>query len=256
VSSTAWWTSWATEGAASARLICFPYAGASAWIYRSWQRALVDPIQVIGIQLPGHGNRIAEPLRHDMHALIGEIGTAIAPLLDRPCAFFGHSLGAVLAFEVSRWLRRQLRIEPGHLLVSGRRAPEVRYSKPISVGTSDKQFLAYLSELDGMPADVLGSPELLSLMLPALRADFRLGETYEYAEEPPLSCPITAIGGVSDGEAEADKIDGWHRQTTNGFAKHVLPGNHFFIHSHQRELIALVGAAMRPLTLGAAPART
>jgi medium-chain acyl-[acyl-carrier-protein] hydrolase len=166
------------------------------------------------------------------------------PVLDRPFVFFGHSLGAILSFEVARRLRRGWRIQPTCLFTSGRRAPHIPDLTPPSYCKNDEDFLAYLDELNGTAKEVRTNTELLQLLLPVLRADFELGETYEYLEEAPLACPITAFGGTYDDETSEGKLEGWRLQTTDKFKHYILQGGHFFIHSHENDLLKLLKAEL------------
>ena len=231
---------------ASISLLSLPYAGGASLMYQPWAPYLDDSVELYAIDLPGRRDRIRERPMTVLEDVVTAIGTAITPLIAcRPIALFGHSLGALLAFEVSRWLRRTVHVLPAHLIVSGRRAPHLPSTEPPAHVRDDESFVAYLSELNGTPPQILQNPGLLELMLPTLRADFQLGETYDYSPELPLSCPITAIGGDCDEESFEGRLDAWRCHTTAEYAQHLLEGDHFFIHSRETELLSLVRASLR-----------
>jgi medium-chain acyl-[acyl-carrier-protein] hydrolase len=166
------------------------------------------------------------------------------PHLDRPFAFFGHSLGALVAFELSREIRRQHDLLPVHLFVSGCGAPQSLYPHPPIGMLPDTAFLEELRQLNGTPAEVLEHEELMQLLLPTLRADFTARETYAYADEPPLDCPISAFGGMQDGRVERDRLEAWRDQTSGPFSLHTFPGGHFFLHSSQSLLLQTLSHAL------------
>jgi medium-chain acyl-[acyl-carrier-protein] hydrolase len=225
-------------------MICFPYAGGHAGIFKSWAAELEPLVDVYGIQLPGRGHGRKEPPAEHVPELVADLGAALAPSLDKPFVLFGHSLGALLAFEVARWLQRHRRLVPRHLFVSGRRAPQIAWSEPPKWNLSDYEFIQHVSGLNGTPPEILENPELLHLVLPTLRADFKLNDTYEYTPSPPLTCPLTAFGGVDDEESDDERLQGWRSHTVARFSTQLFPGNHFFIHSCERELLASLRHAL------------
>ena len=247
VGSDPWWMAFKANPQAQFRLFCFPYAGGNASVYRTWHCEMPENTEVCALQLPGRGSRVGEPPLAHVPTLVSAVGAGILPLLDRPFAFFGHSLGALLSFELSRWLRRYQGVLPKHLFVSGCRAPNVRGRQLGTTDLNDEQFVGLLDDLRGTPREVLENRELLELLLPALRADFQLGETYAYRDDAPLPFSITAFGGVDDEDTAGDRLAAWRRHTTGRFLAHVLPGDHFFIQSSERQLLALVRSELRAL---------
>jgi medium-chain acyl-[acyl-carrier-protein] hydrolase len=199
------------DSRAGLKLFCFPYAGGGIWIYKSWPRYFSDTAQVCTVQLPGRGMRWNEPSYKRLVPLAQAIGEAIVPHLDRPFAFFGHSMGATVSFELTRYLRRWHKIEPVHLFVSGRPGP--RIPEPITYNLPDSEFIQELIRLNGTPKEVLGQPEVLKLTLPVVRADFEALQTYQYTEGPPLDCPITAFGGEEDREVGRGYLEAWRELT-------------------------------------------
>jgi surfactin synthase thioesterase subunit len=212
------------------RLLCFPYAGRGASALRPMAEGLPAGVEVSIAQLPGRESRFNEPAMTRMAPLVAALAPSVLPLLDRPCAFFGHSMGAAIAFELTRHLRSGGHPVPVCLMVSGRRAPQSpRRMAPLHA-LPDPQFLDALRRLGGIPAAVEREPELLKLMLPVVRADFQLLETHVHRDEPPLEIPITAYGGRSDPEVEESEIEEWRSQTRGAFTLRMFAGDHFFIH--------------------------
>lgn len=242
-----WWLPIKSNPSAPLQLICLPYAGGSAANFLPWRGLLEADVDVHALQLPGRGGRLGEPPIGALDELIPQIGAALLPLLAKPIVLFGHSLGALLAFEMCRWMRRHQHAAPLHLFVSGRRAPQIPSVVPITSADGDDAFVAYLAGLNGTPNQVLESTELMQLMLPALRADFRLGENYQYANDERLSCPVTAFGGSDDEESHDGRLDAWAMQTSGSFGRHIFEGDHFFIHSRQQEIVAVIDRRLRAL---------
>jgi medium-chain acyl-[acyl-carrier-protein] hydrolase len=198
---------------------------------------------MFSLQLPGRANRILETPQSHLPTLVQAIGEAILPLLDRPALFFGHSLGAILSFELARWLRRRYKL-PARLVVSGRRAPHLPDDDAPIYRATDAEFIAKLRELNGTPVEILENAELLALLLPALRADFHLGETYVAGPEAPLHCSITVLGGSEDEESLDGRLDGWSRHTSKDFSLHIFPGDHFFLHAQRSQVLNVLTAEL------------
>ncbi len=211
------------------RLFCFPYAGASALIYRAWSEALPADVEVCPVQLPGRGTRLMERPFTRVSALVEALAPALAPLLDKPFAFFGHSLGALISFELARRIRGQYGMHPVRLFVSAGRAPQIPHRDSPIHSLPEKEFLAELRRLNGTPSELLDHVELMEIMLPLLRADFAMYETYLYSTEPPLNCPISAFGGRIDHRVSNRDLEAWQAQTTCSFSLRIFPGDHFFL---------------------------
>lgn len=235
---------------AELRLFCFPYAGGTANVYRDWEQYLLPTIEVLPAQLPGRGPRLREPSFVSLPDLVKALTTAITPLLDRPFAFFGHSMGAVIAFELARSVRQALACEPEVLCVSARRAPQVPNDEPPSYNLANNEFIAELQRIDGTPREVLQHTELMELVVPVLRADFQLIQTYQYEAGAPLACPIAAYGGLEDNEVPRELLSMWRGQTTSGFALHMLPGDHFFLRSAQTLLLEILARQLEEAVAG------
>ena len=237
--STSWLVNWKPNRRASVRLFCFPYAGGGDSIFHSWQRLLSDTIEVCPVQLPGRGSRITEPPCTEINKLISLVGQALAPYLDRPFALFGHSMGALISFELARYARRKYSAQPIHLFASGHSSPQTRYDL-----IDPKLFDSILPEMllhhNGTPREALEDPEFVELVLPILHADLTLCRSYIYSPEPPFSFPITAFGGLDDHGVPRHSIEGWREHTTGPFALRMLPGDHFFLNASRLPLLEAI----------------
>ncbi|GCE20002.1 thioesterase II family protein [Dictyobacter kobayashii] len=216
------------------RLFCFPYAGGGASIYRLWSQTLPpEVVEVCPIYLPGRETRIREEPFYSLDALIPPLVQALNPYLHEPFQIFGHSMGALIGFELTRQLRRQQLPTPTHLFVSGHRAPQIPRPGSQTWQKPDPEFIESLKTLGGTPDAVLQNAELMQLLLPTLRADFALNETYQYQPEPPLKILMTVFGGSEDKEVDPTKLQEWQKQTHYPITKKIFPGGHFYLHTHQ-----------------------
>jgi medium-chain acyl-[acyl-carrier-protein] hydrolase len=215
------------------RLFCFPYAGGGASIFRTWPERLPSDIEVCAIQLPGREDRFRETPFVRFPALIDALAEVLYPYMDFPFAFFGHSLGALISFELTRRLRRQKAPCPLHLFVSGCRAPQIPNPDPPIHQLPDVEFIEELGRFNGTPKAVLDNPELMEVFLPLLRSDIGLYETYAYHNEAPLDYPITAFGGLEDEEVSRDELAAWNSQTRSRFNMQIFPGDHFFLNGKE-----------------------
>lgn len=184
--STAWFGKLRSSPHTRLRLFCFPYAGGSSLIFRQWPQYLPSAIEVCPVHLPMRHNRMHEAAPTRLLTLVESIAHAIRPLLDMPFAFFGHSMGAIISFELARTLRAQGAGEPAHLFASGHRAPQLPNPVLPMYNLPDSELLKEINRLNGTPPEVLEHPELMQLMLPLLRADFEAIETYSYSPAPRL----------------------------------------------------------------------
>jgi medium-chain acyl-[acyl-carrier-protein] hydrolase len=225
---------------ARVRLFCLPFAGGSASAYSRWVSGLGPYIDVCPVQLPGREARIADPPYTSMESLVNALSQALAPYLDLPYAVFGHSMGAAIAYEVAERLRSGPHGEPVRLLVSARHAPHLPgRSAPIH-DLPDAAFKARLQQLNGTPAEVLANPELMELLLPTLRADFELNDTYQAPRRTPLGCPVTAFGALNDAEIHLDDMAAWQQITHGDFRMQLFPGDHFYISKSPQGVMAAV----------------
>ncbi len=221
----------------SLRLFCFSYAGGSAAIYHNWPKDLPGEVEMCAIQLPGRGARMAEPALTSFEQLVPEVVGALRPYLDQPFAFFGHSMGAKLAFETCRSLRKLGLPQPLHLFASGSRAPQDPRNRPNIHGMARHAFCEELRKLNGTPSEILDNEELMNLVEPTLRADFQAIETYQYSNQKPLNVPISAYGGNLDQGVSSTHLQHWQQQTTASFHAQMFDGDHFFINSARRALM-------------------
>jgi medium-chain acyl-[acyl-carrier-protein] hydrolase len=231
--------------AARLRLFCLPYAGGGASIFKNWGDALPDSIEVCAIQLPGREDRIAETPFRRVEQLLPVLLDRLRPYLDRRIAFFGHSMGAFLSYELALALTEENRA-PAHLIVSGQRAPHLPLSRPESYHLSDTDFCERLRSLNGTPASVLAEPELLSMILPLLRSDFEMSETYQRVPKTRLDCPIQVFGGDRDEEVDRAGLEAWQKTTSAPVKIEILPGDHFFLQSLTDALLEMVERTLRP----------
>ena len=224
------------------RLFLLPFAGAGASAFRAWPAALPPDIEIYALQPPGRENRIAEPPLGSVIDLVRALADDISSLVLEPFAFFGHSMGALLAFELSRELRRRGQNEPAHLVVSGFRAPHLPPRRPPLHRLADDSLIEELRSLGGTPPEIFDQPELLDLVLPTLRADLAISETYHYRSEPPLSCRISAWGGRQDPYLNETELHGWSAATTGPFAVQRFDGGHMYIVTAGAALARRLGA--------------
>lgn len=236
-----WFSIPSPNPAARLRLVCFPYAGAGASAYFAWSRALRGrPIEVRAVQPPGRENRLSEAPFTELQPLVDALASACTALADRPFAFFGHSMGSLIAFEVTRALRDRAAPMPVHLFVSGANAPDVpRTREPLHPLPGADEFVAAVaSRYGGLPKAVLDNRELLEVILPVLRADMRITESYVHTPAAPLPVGIAAYTGAEDPMVTPESLMGWRAQSTGGFASRVFPGDHFFLAEQRDALIA------------------
>ncbi len=232
-----------------ARLLCIPYAGGAASAFRGWSDGLPADVEVCAVQLPGRGGRFREAPASALVELASRMGEGLLPLLDRPFALVGHSMGATLAFELVRELRRRGARAPQLLVVSGSRPPRRPEQDPPFSHLADADFLAEIRRrYDGIPAEVLAEKELLDLLLPVLRADIRMLESYRYAPGPPLHCPIVCLGGAEDHRVSQADLEAWGEETCAPVKVRTFRGGHFFIDSARAEVLQVLGQELAAVT--------
>jgi medium-chain acyl-[acyl-carrier-protein] hydrolase len=233
-----------TNSAARIRLFCFPYAGGGSAIFRSWSRQLPGYIEVVPALLPGRELRLRESAYTRVDQLVDALAREITPYLDKPFAFFGHSMGAILSFELARRLRSEHGVEPEHLFISGRRSPRVPRRDLYIHHLPDAEFVAEIEQLNGTPREVLEHQELMEMVIPMLRADFAVCHSYTYVPGEPLSCPITVLSGIHDDTTPREEIEGWHDETTGNCRIHMLEGDHFFLNQQQATILPIITRAL------------
>ncbi|SFD53148.1 thioesterase II family protein [Streptomyces aidingensis] len=228
----------------SLRLFCLPYVAGAASVYAPWRGALGEHTEVCAIELPGRQTRWRTPAYTRLGPLVDALASALRNELDVPWALFGHSMGALIAFELARELRRRGAGEPRVLFVSAGPAPRLRGGSPRVHDLPAARIAARIAALGGLPEELRAEPELLRLFLPVIRADFAVCETYRYRPERPLDCPVVAFAGRDDAEVPPERMAPWAEETAGRFTRHVLPGGHFFLRTAQAELLRAVHGAL------------
>jgi surfactin synthase thioesterase subunit len=235
-----WIAAGRTPRDARLRLFCLPYAGGGASIFHRWVDALGPSIDVRAVQPPGREQRLPEQPFHSLEPLVAELAEAMEPWLTLPYALFGSSMGALIAFEAARQLSATPAGPPVKLLVAARGAPHVPDPGPELHRLPDGAFVQAIRRLHGTPDEVFEHGELRALLLPLLRADFTLCETYRYRERAPLDAPIVAFGGQQDDTVSRSDLEAWRELTRSSFTLRMLPGGHFFVHSAREALLSAI----------------
>ena len=235
---------------AAVRLVCFPHAGGAASYYVPLARALTPGIEVLAVQYPGRQERHREPVVDDIHRLADHIYAARSGWLGEPYAFFGHSMGAILAYEVARRIAAAAEPGPVCLFVSGRRSPASRRVDNVHL-RDDAGLVAELRKLGGTDRRFLEDPELLAMILPATRGDYKAIETYAYRDGPPLACPVVALTGDADPNTTVEEAAAWRAHSTGPFDLRVFAGDHFFLEPHRAEVARLLAGELAGFTAGA-----
>lgn len=192
------------------------------------------------MQIPGREERLNEPCATRLVLLVEALAESLSVLFDKPFAFFGHSLGAMIAFQLARQLRKEQLAQPLHLFVSGRRAPQIPNFGPRLYDLPTPEFIAALRQRNYVRQEILERTRLLELVAPILRADYEMVQTYSYEPETPFDFPITAFGGTEDVDENGEKLEAWRNQTRASFTLHLFPGDHFFVHSSQTSLLEVI----------------
>jgi surfactin synthase thioesterase subunit len=235
---------------AGVRLFCFAHAGSGASSFRPWPAFLSPEVELCAIQLPGHETRYGEPLISNLAALLPVLARDISLYLDRPFAFFGHSMGALIAFELARYLRRVDSPIPAHLFLSAFRAPHLPPPVPPVHSLPDAAFVAAIRRLNGLPSAILGDAGMMRVLLPILRADVTLCETYAHLPDAPLACAISVFGGLDDPSAGPDALAAWRVHTRHTFRLHLLPGDHFFPQTARPLILRALADDLHAVILG------
>lgn len=226
--------------AAKIILLCFPFAGGSSNSFRSWAGILPPSVELWAIELPGHGSRLSEPLVENIEDLIVPLSEGIVGSLEKPFAIFGHSMGALLGFEVALYLQNHFQKIAEHVFLSGHGAPGTPRHEPEIHHLPKPQFLAKIKEYNGTPQEVLENEELMDLMFPILKADFKLCETYRHNNSGKLQAPITALGGIQDPSITRQDMEQWAQFTSSSFNVRFFPGDHFYLLHHKINLLKAI----------------
>lgn len=226
------------------RLVCFHHAGGGASAFSAWQRLLPAEIELVRVQLPGREGDGENAFRH-IKPLVMHLLPALQTLFDRPVAFYGHSLGAIVAFEALRELRNSGIDKAAGLFVSGRRAPQLPLSHPAYCLAPDEEFVGYLRQMGGIPEAIISKEHWRNRLFPIIRSDLQVSDLYKYNFGPPLSCPITVFGGKSDSFVKPFEYIAWQKQTSSSFRLFTLEGGHFFTRPEQKIVVDAICDHMR-----------
>lgn len=235
------------------RLICFPYAGGGIRTYLPWADSLPADVELVAVQPPGRGAFLDTPAFNEMNALVCALYHQILPLLDRPYVLFGHSLGSRVAFELLVQLQRQQQALPKLFIASGSNSPDSIRTKSKTFHLPDAEFIAELARMNGTPQEVLANAELMSLLLPLLRSDFEIAETYRYTGASKFDCPVYILGGVADQDVPVAKLADWGAFFTGKAQVQTFADGHFFIESQQADVVAWLKPVLQG-QLGTVPA--
>ena len=215
-------------------------------MFRTWPRLFPADIGLYGIRLPGRELRMAEPAFGALRPLLEELTPVLADeVAGSPYVFFGHSLGALISFAVCREFRRNGIPLPDKLIVSGNNAPHLPPRKPPIHDLPEPEFIEELRRLEGTPDEALSNKALMEVLIPMLRADCSVSETYVFTEEPPLPVPLVAFGGQDDADVPVEDVQAWRSHTSSGFEHRIFPGGHFFLHTHERDVVEEITRHLR-----------
>ena len=222
------------------RIFCFPFAGGSASIYSGWYKKLPDFVDVYAVQYPGRADRFLEEPYEDMAKIVSQLVTLMRNFLDKPFIFLGYSMGAKIAFEVmNRLAELGLRL-PEHFIALACRAPHLPLKRKKIHNLDDDLFIKELKNFGGTPCEVLKNRELMSLVIPTLRSDFKLFENYQYKGNRKFDCLISIVGGNKDTDISIDDLKSWALHFNQAPCIEVLDGDHFFINSHRDDLLSII----------------
>jgi medium-chain acyl-[acyl-carrier-protein] hydrolase len=240
------WIRRAIRRAPRVRLFCFPYAGMGASLFSGWPALLPESVEVVAVQLPGREDRSRHPMPGTLADLVRACALSVLPFATEPFAVYGHCAGALLGYEVACELRVRHGVAPERLLVAAHEAPHLpRRSAPLHP-LPDDAFLNEIRRLGGAPEAILRRSDLLEVLLPTLRADFRFFESYVYQDRPPLDCPITVVRGEADTVVAADACDEWSRHTTAEYTRMSVPGGHYFVNEFDATIADRIAAVLAP----------
>lgn len=238
-----WVVRYSKKTSVKSRLFCFPYAGGSAGMYKNWIQHF-EETEIVAIQLPGRSNRFSEACIDNLDTCVFEVLNSLKCLLDKPFAFFGHSLGAIIAYEVLRKIPEKQHRNCLQLFVSGRIAPDLNSPNPKISHLPNDQFKKVLKQYEGTDIELLKNNDLMDVLIPMLRSDFKMIETYDHHHNTPLKTSITALSGKDDLFVDYDAVSEWQRFSEKPLAHHSFDGNHFFVDKNRAEIGQLVSNIM------------
>lgn len=218
----------------SVRLFCFPYAGGGTIIYKDWLKRFPSNIEVHMAQLPGRERRFNEQLPTSVEAITSAFRQEIKPFLHQPFIFFGHSMGALLAYELTRELIKEEGVSPEILFVSAKSAPHINNSREYIHKLPSDEFWDKLIKLNGTPKEIVENDELMKLYEPTLRKDFEICDSYLFEKSVNLTCPISVFGGTDDITINKEELEAWQELSTGAFKLRMVEGDHFYIRNQQK----------------------
>ncbi|MBQ4844007.1 thioesterase [Pseudoalteromonas sp. MMG013] len=224
-------------------LFCFPYAGGSGQMYLDWDDKVPDGCQVFGVEFPGRGRRFSDPLQANITDLVDMLYANIKSKLTRPFSFYGHSNGALVAYELAKKISRELGLTPKNLFISAKVAPQLGTEYPLHK-LSEDEFIEVLKDYKGTPELVFNNPELLEVYTPILRSDFALSENYKFVEQGKLNTDIVILAGEDDEVVEPDNVFAWQALFNGKVRKELMRGDHFFVHSEETALINIINSEL------------
>ncbi|MBN2534294.1 MAG: thioesterase [Spirochaetales bacterium] len=222
------------------RLFCFHFAGGGASVFKRWNNSLPGQIELCAVQLPGREERYEEPAFTCYKDAVSHLMPELLPFLDRPFFFFCHSMGTIIGFHLVLEIIEKYGLHPVHIFFSSSAAP---HNKPLFKKIShlaDDQFIQEIKNFGGIPSQILNNPDFIKILLPILRKDFQLIESFEYSEGMKLHCPLTIFGGKDDRAVPVNKLEGWDRVTLEKANIQLFPGNHFYFIDQQEEVIEAI----------------
>ena len=230
------------------RLFCFPYAGGSATLFRDWPPHIPADVEVVGVQLPGRAFRLKEPPMKDMVSLLDALELQVEPYLDQvPFVFWGHSMGALLVFELMRRFQKKGAALPKLAILSARRAPHLPKYQIDVAQMDDEEFINELRKLGGTPDEIINNKRLMKLVLPSLRADFELMYRWEHVAGDPLSIPLKVVGGKGDAPISEADLQAWSQYSTAETTIEMFEGDHFYLHQPAVELLPWLSGVLSKL---------
>ncbi len=245
---TRWLPAIKSEAGPAVRLFCFPHAGGGAALFHRWATHIAPEVELLPVKLPGREERFSDAPYRQLEPLVEAAAKALGPHLSRPFALFGHSMGALIAFEIARHIRQTLGKSPSFLFVAACRAPHLPPIDEPLANLPEGEFLDLLQDRYGALDDaLLRNPPLMQLLLPTLRADITLVESYRYRDHAPLDCPVLALGGSDDKAVSAADLAAWREHTTGPFSQRMFPGGHFFLESSRDGVVRTVCQRLLPL---------
>lgn len=239
-----------TRPAARLKLFCVPHAGRGASLYMPWRTLLPDWIELSAVQLPGREGRLKEAPLKSISAMADTLAREMEPRLDRPYVMFGHSMGALVCFEITRSMRQRGLPLPKALVLSGRRAPTIPEEAPPIHNLPDADFVAAMSaRYNGIPQIILDQPDMMRMLLPIMRSDLEAIETYHYRSEEPLALPFFVYGGHDDPQLAPSNVAGWASLTSGHFEQRLFPGGHFYLQDERDTLVEALVKDVASLSL-------